>query len=134
MFIFEYAIYTFCRGTVMARTSIGVSEDTHKMVIKTRGVFEQLFKRKLSMDDTVYLSTRLISFIYEMVQRFDALEKIEIVGEGVGSVRLEGFDNVASEIVPDVVKEFTDINDMLAEKNESVEKKKDSRLAVDIKR
>jgi len=104
-----------------------VSEDTYKMVIKMRGIFEQLFKRKLSLDDTVYLSARLISFIYEAIQKLAAQGQIKIVELGDGSLKLERLINVAS-LFPVVIAEFTEIDQKLAEKE-----KKTSRLMVTTK-
>jgi len=108
----------------MPRTSMRVSEDTHKMIIKTRGIFEQLFKRKLSLDDTIYLSSRLISFIYETVQKLQAQNKVKITEAEDGSLKLEGLENVSS-ILPELIDEFTEINNKLAEKE-----KESSRLNV----
>lgn len=105
----------------MPRTSIKASEDTHKMVIKTRGIFEQLFKRKLSLDDTIYLSTRLVSFIYETGLRLNALNKIQIIESENGSIKLKGLDNISEEVVRDLVKEFTEIDSKLAEKKKAVQ-------------
>lgn len=128
MFIFRYAYSTFVELSFMARTSMRVSEDTYKMVIKTRGLFEQLFKRKLSLDDTVYLSSRLVSFIYEMFQKLDAQNLIEIIEVADGTLRLEGVGRI-SEVLPDIIDEVTEINDKLAEKE-----KKTARLKVTAKR
>lgn len=114
------------------RTSIKVSNDTYEMIIKTRGIFEQLFRRKLSLDETMYLSARLISFIYENVQRLQAQNRIKIHEVSAGTVNLEGLENmqaIVQEITPDVVDEFTDINQKLAEKE-----KKTSRLMVSVKK
>jgi molybdopterin-guanine dinucleotide biosynthesis protein len=94
-----------------------VSTDTHKMVIQTRGFFEQAFKRKLSLDDTIYLSTRLISFIFKEGQKLLALEKITIQQNENGTIQVEGLDrNVLVEILPVLIKEFTEIDNKLAEK------------------
>jgi len=87
------------------------------MVVQTRGIFEQLFRRNLSLDDTIYLSARLISSVYEKVQKFVALDKIKILQSENGSIQIVGFDNVYSELLPDLVKEFTEINAKLAEKD-----------------
>lgn len=108
----------------MVGTSMRVSEDTHKMVVKTRGILEQLFKRRLSLDDATYLSMKLISSIYETVQRLDAQQKITIVDLGVGIVELDGLENVA-DVLPEIIQEITEINCKLAEKE-----KKSSRLVV----
>lgn len=105
----------------LTRTSIKVSDDTHKMVVQTRGIFEQLFRRNLSLDDTIYLSARLISSVYEKVQKFVALDKIKILQSENGSIQIVGFDNVYSELLPDLVKEFTEINDKLAEKEKELQ-------------
>lgn len=104
-----------------------VSEDTYKMVIKTRGIFEQLFKQKLSLDETVYLSSRTISFIYELFQKLDAQNRIKIVDLGNGSLKLERLEEV-DEVFQDVVEEVTEIKDKLAEKE-----KKTSQLKVTVK-
>ena len=91
------------------------------MVVQTRGIFEQLFRRNLSLDDTIYLSARLISSVYEKVQKFVALDKIKILQSENGSIQIVGFDNVYSELLPDLVKEFTEINDKLAEKEKRLQ-------------
>lgn len=100
----------------MERTSIKVSADTHKAIIQTRGMFEQLFKRQLSLDDTIYLSSRLITSVYGNIQKLSALEKIRIQQSEDGSLQIEGLDVVVSEILPDLIKEFTEIDNKLAEK------------------
>lgn len=105
---------------VMKGTSLRVSEDTYKMVIRTRGIFEQLFRRKLSLDETIYLSSRLISFVYETIQRLQAQEKIKIVEAEDGSLELQGLENVR-EVLPEIISEFTDINEKLAEKEKAVQ-------------
>ena len=112
----------------MSRTSMKVSDDTYNMVVKTRGLFEQLFKRKLSLDETIYLASRLISFTYETVQRLNAQDKIKIVESKVGSLKIEGFDDVSPEVLPEVIDEFTEINDKLTDKKKK--EKKDTRLVV----
>ena len=91
------------------------------MVVNARGSFEQLFKRNLSLDQTIYLSARLISFVYEKVQKLNALDKIKILQTENGSVHLEGADTIFSEILPELVKEFTEINSKLAEKEGTVQ-------------
>lgn len=111
----------------MARTSMRVSEDTYRMVIKTRGILEQLFKKKLSLDETVYLSSRTISFIYELFQKLDAQNRIKIVDVGDGSLKLERLEEV-DEVFQDVVDEVTEIKDKLAEKE------KKTSLKVTVKR
>ena len=112
----------------MTRASMKVSGDTYEMVIKTRGILEHLFRRKLSLDETVYLSSRLISFIYETVQKLEAQNRIKIQELDTGEIRVEGIEGVP-EIIPDVVEEFTEINRKLAEKD-----KENSRLTVRVKR
>jgi len=102
----------------MGGTSVRITDDTYRMIIKTRGMFEQLFKTKLSLDDTVYLSTRLISFIYETVQRLDAQNLINIKEMEDGSIKLEGIENVQGAL-PGVVEEVTEIKDKLAEKEKT---------------
>jgi hypothetical protein len=105
----------------LTRTSIRVSDDTYRMIIKTRGIFEQMFKRKLSLDDTVYLSSRLISFIYETVQKLQAQERIAITELPDGSLKVEGLKSV-DDVVPEVINEFTEINKKLAEKEKEISK------------
>ena len=112
----------------MGRTSMRVSEDTYKMVIKTRGILEQMFLRKLSLDDTVYLASRLISFIYETVQKLDNQNRIKIVEVGDGALKLEGLEDV-TDILPNIIDEVMEIKDKLAEKEG-----KTSRLKVTVKR
>jgi hypothetical protein len=99
----------------MPGTSIRISDDTYKMIVKTKGIFEQLFKRNLSLDDTVYLSSRLISFIYETVQKLQAQNKIAITERPDGSLKVEGLESVRN-VVPEVISEFTEINEKLSEK------------------
>jgi len=91
------------------------------MVIRTRGIFEQLFRRKLSLDETIYLSSRLNSFIYETIQRLQAQEKITIVEAEDGSLELQGSENVRA-VLPEIINEFTDINEKLAEKEKESRK------------
>lgn len=105
----------------LTRTSIKVSDNTHKTVIQTKGIFEQLFRRNLSLDDTIYLSTRLISSVYENVQKFVALGKVTIQQSEDGSIQIVGFENIYSELLPELVKEFTEINDKLAEKEKRLQ-------------
>lgn len=108
-------------GSYMARTSIKVSEDTHRMVVNTRGNFEQMFKKNLSLDATIYLSARLISFVYERLQKLIALDKIKIQQSEDGSIQIEGINAVFLEILPDLVKEFTEIDSKLAEKEKTLQ-------------
>jgi len=97
-----------------------VSTDTHKMVIQTRGFFEQIFKQKLSLDDTIYLSARLTSFIFREGQKLLALDKIKIQQDEKGTIQVEGLDrNVFVEILPVLIKEFTEIDNKLAEKEKT---------------
>jgi hypothetical protein len=91
------------------------------MVVNARGTFEQLFKKNLSLDKTIYLSARLISFVYERVQKLNALDKVKILQTENGSIQIEGIDTVFLEILPDLVKEFTEINSKLAEKEKAVQ-------------
>lgn len=112
----------------MSSTSIRISQDTREMVIKTRGILEQLFRRRLSLDDTMYLASRLIYFIYGTVQKLDAQNRIKIVETSDGAFKLELLENVA-DVVPYVVEEITEIKDKLAERE-----KKTSRLMVTVKK
>jgi type VI protein secretion system component VasA len=96
------------------------------MIVKTKGIFEQLFKRNLSLDDAVYLSSRLISFIYETVQKLEAQKKIAITELPDGSLKVEGLETV-DNVIPEVISEFTEINQKLAEKE-----KEASRVRVAI--
>lgn len=105
----------------MPRTSIKVSDDTHKIVVQTKGIFEQLFRRNLSLDDTIYLSSRLISSVYEKIQKFRALDKIVIQRSIDGSINIVGLENIYSELLPELVEEFTEINNKLAEKEKAVQ-------------
>jgi uncharacterized protein YdcH (DUF465 family) len=89
------------------------------MVIQSRGMFEQLFKRKLSLDDTIYVSAKLITSVYEKIQKLNALEKIKIKESEDGSLRIEGIDVAVSEILPDLIKEFSEIDSKLAEKEKN---------------
>jgi hypothetical protein len=91
------------------------------MIVNTRGNFEQMFKKNLSLDDTIYLSTRLISFVYERFQKLNALDKIKIQQSEDGSIQIEGIATVFSEILPDLIKEFTEIDSKLAEKEKGVQ-------------
>jgi len=79
-----------------------------------------MFKKNLSLDDTIYLSTRLISFVYERFQKLNALDKIKIQQSEDGSIQIEGIATVFSEILPDLIKEFTEIDSKLAEKEKGV--------------
>lgn len=105
----------------MVGTSIRVSDDTYKMIIKTRGIFEQLFTRKLSLDETVYLSSRLISYVYETGQRLAAQGRIKILATEDGSLRLQGVENL-NDLLPQIINEFSEINEKLAEKEKKVSK------------
>lgn len=106
----------------MERTSMKVSGDTHKTVIQTRGFFEQVFKRKLSLDDTIYLSARLTSFIFREGQKLLALDKIKVRQGEKGTILVEGLDkNVLMEILPVLIKEFTEIDNKLAEKEKTLQ-------------
>jgi molybdopterin-guanine dinucleotide biosynthesis protein len=101
----------------MDRTSIKVATDTHRTVIQTRGYFEQLFKRNLSLDDTIYLSARLISAIFKEGQKLLALDKIKVHLDEKGDIKVEGLDETLfMEILPVLMKEFTEIESKLAEK------------------
>jgi hypothetical protein len=111
----------FFGDVILTRTSIRVSDDTYRMIIKTRGIFEQMFKRKLSLDDTVYLSSRLISFIYETVQKLQAQERIAITELPDGSLKVEGLKSV-DDVVLEVINVFTEINKKLAEKEKEISK------------
>lgn len=113
----------------MGQTSMKVSENTYKTVIKTRGIFEQLFGKRLTLDETVYLSSRTISLIYEIFQKLDAQGKIKIVDAGDGSLRLDRLE-VSDDVFQDIIEEITEINDKLAEK----EKEKLARLTVPTER
>lgn len=107
--------------TCLTRTSIKVSDDTHKMVVNARVAFEQLFRRNLSLDETIYLSTKLVSFVYERVQKLNALDKVKILQAESGSIQIEGIDTVFFEILPDLIKEFTEIDSKLAEKEKTLQ-------------
>jgi molybdopterin-guanine dinucleotide biosynthesis protein len=104
----------------MDRTSIKVTTDTHKTVIQTRGYFEQLFKRNLSLDDTIYLSARLISIIFREGQKLLALNRITVQEDEKGVIQVEGLDkNVLMEILPTLIEEFTEIDKKLSEKEKT---------------
>lgn len=99
--------------------SIRISDDTYKMIVKTKGMFEQMFKRNLSLDDTVYLSSRLISFIYETVQRLQIQNKIAITELPDGSLKvqsLESMHDIVRDSIPEIIREFTEIDKKLSEK------------------
>jgi hypothetical protein len=127
-FIFVYAVNTSFRRKRMKATSMRISGDTHKSVVETRGIFEQLYKQRLSLDDTVYLSSHLISFIYKTFQRFAVQNQIEIVKDEDCCLSLDNVENL-NELVPEIISEITEINHILAEKEQ-----KSSRLNVIIRR
>ena len=91
------------------------------MVVNARGNFEQMFKKNLSLDDTIYLSARLISLIYEKFQKLNALDKIKIQQSADGTIQIEGIDSVFVEILPDLIKEFTEIDNKLSEKGKMLQ-------------
>lgn len=102
--------------------SIRISDDTYKMIVKTKGMFEQMFKRNLSLDDTAYLSSRLISFIYETVQRLQFQNKIAITELPDGSLKVQGLESVndiVRDSIPEIIREFTEIDKKLSEKEKT---------------
>lgn len=112
----------------MTSTSIRISSDTHESVVKARGILEQLFRRRLSLDEAVYLSSWLIGFLYQTARKLEAQNIIEIIETEKGSLRLEGLANTI-EALPEFVKEITEIQSKLDNR-----KKESSRLMVTTKR
>lgn len=90
--------------------------------------FQVLSTFRFSLDDTVYLSSRLISFIYEVIKKLDAQERIKIVKASDGSLKLERLEDV-DDVFPYAIEEITEIKDKLVEKEE-----KKSQLRVTVKR
>lgn len=99
----------------MAGTSIRISDNTYKMVIRTKGILEQMFQKNLSIDDTAYLSSRLICFIYQEFQKLTANNLITLTQKEDGKLAVSGLPNII-EIVPEIVEEMMEINKKLAEK------------------
>lgn len=114
------SVFTISKLDVLslAGTSIRVSDETYKIIIKTRGILEQLFMQKLSLDDTMYLSSRLVSFIYETFRKLEARGRIKIVEVEDGKLSLEGLENVRG-IMPEIISEIMEIKGKLAEKETS---------------
>lgn len=107
--------------TIMS-TSVRIKGDTYRTIIETRGILEQTFRKKLTIDDTIYLSSRLISFIYRTFQKLEAQNKIQISAGEDGTINVTGVDEVMGEVAPEIVEEFTEINLKLGEREKKSER------------
>ncbi len=74
-----------------------------------------MFQLNLSIDDTVYLSSRLVCFIYQEFQKLTANNLITVTQKEDGKVAVNGLSSII-EIVPEIVEEMTEISKKLAEK------------------
>lgn len=102
----------------MADTTIRVKDRTYREIIKARGAFERTFGYKLTLDETMFLSSSYISFAYREFQKLLQRGLLTVVDKDGGNfdIRLSGLREITQEVLPDVVEGFQNIKKMLKEK------------------
>ena len=103
-------------------TSIRVKSETYTTLVRARGAFEQTFGRRLTIDETVYLSAHYVNIAYEECQKLERLHLLKIITERDGSLHIEWSDlgKIVTDVLPRLMKAYENLKKMLSKK-ESIE-------------
>lgn len=104
----------------MPDTTIRVKGETHKAIVKARGAFEQTFGSKLTLDETIFLSSSYINIAYEELQNLlrDGLIGIVVEKDGTFGVNWSKLEEVIKQVLPRIIIAFENFRAMLVEKEE----------------
>lgn len=104
----------------MGDTTIRVKDETHKAIVKARGAFEQTFGAKLTLDETIFLSSSYINIAYEELQKLLKKGIFEIVVEKDGTIGIKWrkIEEIAEQVLPRIMVAFENFKAMLTEKEE----------------
>jgi len=104
----------------MTDTTIRVKDETHKAIVKARGAFEQTFGAKLTLDETIFLSSSYINIAYEELQKLLKKGIFEIVVEKDGTIGIKWrkVEEIAEQVLPRIIIAFENFKAMLTEKEE----------------
>jgi len=103
-------------------TSMRVSEDTYKAIVKARGAFEQTFGKRLSLDETTFLAASYVNIAYEEYQKLEQKNLIKTVIDKDGSVEIRWTElgKIVSEVLPRLMSAFANLKLILGRKALSV--------------
>jgi hypothetical protein len=99
----------------MSDTTIRVKDETYKIIVKTRGAFEQTFGIKMTLDESIFLAASYINVAYDEFQALQRENLIKIVTEKDGSINLKwtSLDNIVTKALPRLLAAFENFKKML---------------------
>ncbi len=103
-------------------TSIRISEDTYKNVVKARGALEQTFGRRLSLDETTFIASSYVNIAYEEFQKLEQQHLLKAIVEKDGSVEIRWtqLGKIVSEVLPRLMSAFGNLKLILDKKSLTV--------------
>jgi hypothetical protein len=88
-------------------TSIRVKDETYKVIVKTRGAFEQTFGMKMTLDEAIFLATSYINVAYD---EFQSLQKDNLLTIDLKWTSLE---KVVTKALPRLLAAFENFKKLL---------------------
>jgi hypothetical protein len=100
-------------------TTIRVKDETHKSIVKARGALEQTFGRKLTLDETVFVSASYVNIAYEEFQKLEKKNLAKVVTEKDGSIEIKWTDltQILIEVLPRLMNAFANLKRILDRKS-----------------
>jgi len=105
-------------GMIVMDTSIRIKDETYKTIVKSRGAFEQTFGTKLTLDETVFLSTSYVNIVYDVFQSL-LKEGHIVIGldkDGSPCVKSMNLGIIAQKALPPILLAFVNYQKMLKQK------------------
>jgi hypothetical protein len=99
-------------------TSIRVSDDTYKAIIKARGAFEQTFARRLSLDETTFIAASYVNIAYEEYQKLENQHLVKTVIDKDSSVEIRWTElgKIVNAVLPRLMSAFGNLKLILDRK------------------
>ncbi len=103
-------------------TTIRVKDETHKSIIKARGALEQTFGRKLTLDETVFVSASYVNIAYEELQKLENKNLAKVILDKDGSIEIKWNDlsQIIAEVLPRLILAFQNLKQILNKKSQSL--------------
>jgi hypothetical protein len=100
-------------------TTIRVKNETHKSIVKARGALEQTFGRKLTLDETVFVSASYVNIAYEELQKLETKNLAKVITEKDGSIEIKWTDlgQILIEVLPRLMTAFANLKRILNRKS-----------------
>ncbi len=99
----------------MVDTSIRVKDETYKVIVKTRGAFEQTFGMKMTLDEAIFLAGSYINVAYDEFQALQRDNLLRIVTQKDGTIDLKwtSLEEIVTKALPRLLTAFENFKKML---------------------